>query len=104
MRDESYVIEQANEQVCRIWGRKHEDVLDKPLFDALPETAGQGLEELLEGVLTSGEPYAGKNLPVPLERDGRLETVYFDFIYVPMRDMATNAITGITVMAIDVAD
>lgn len=66
-----YVIEQANPAVCAIWGRKQTDVLGKPLFEALPEIKGQGLEELLAGVLETGNPYEGYELPVVLNRAGR---------------------------------
>src|SRR3712207_7006657 len=39
-----------------------------PLFDALPEAAGQGVEALLDRVLATGDPYVGKELPVRLAR------------------------------------
>lgn len=102
LRGQTYVIEQANTLVCEIWGRTQKQVLGLPLFKALPEVRGQGLEELLQGVLTTGESYIGKELPIKLKRSEKLETVYFDFIYVPMRDEKTGEITGITVMATDV--
>ncbi len=63
-----YVIEQANRAVCRFWGRAPEQVLGKPLFEALPEVAGQGFEQLLDGVFKTGVPYVGKELPARLAR------------------------------------
>ena len=103
LRGNDYVIEQANNLVCQIWGRTQKDVLNKPIFEALPELQGQGVDDLLQGVVDSGEPYTGKELPVSLKRSGKLETVYFDFIYVPMRDEKTEKTIGITVMAVDVS-
>ncbi len=42
----------------------------------------------------------GKEVPGELERNGRKETIYFDFIYLPIRD-DQERITGITVVATD---
>jgi PAS domain S-box-containing protein len=105
MRGPRYVIELANPLVCRIWGRRPEQVLDKPLFDALPEAAGQGVEELLDGVLTTGVPYVGTELPVRLARleGGAIEEVYFNFVYEPLRD-ARGQVWGVIVVASDVTE
>ena len=68
-----FVIEQANKLVCKIWGRTQKQVLNLPLFDALPEIVNNGIEELLQKVVDTGEPYIGKEMPVPLKRNGRSE-------------------------------
>lgn len=70
----AYRITLANPAVLTIWGRKSEDVLNKPLFEALPEIRNQGLEPLLEGVLTTGIPYVGNELLVRLDRIGQVLT------------------------------
>ena len=102
-RGKNFVIDLANPEVCRIWGRTEAAVLHKPFFEALPEAAGQGLEALLEGVLSTGVPYVGKELLVRLARadGGGLEDVYFDFVYQPMRDPA-GRVERILVVANDV--
>ena len=100
-----YVIEQANRAVCRLWGRTPEQVLGKPLFEALPEAAGQGFEQLLDGVLETGVPYVGKELPVRLARldGGGVEEVYFNFVYEPLRN-AKGEVEGVIVVATDVTE
>ena len=105
LRGPQYVIELANPLVCRIWGRRPEQVLGKPLFDALPEIVNQGLEELLAQVLTTGVPYVGRELPVRLARleGGAIEDVYFNFVYEPMRD-SEGQVEGIIVVASDVTE
>jgi PAS domain S-box-containing protein len=105
LRGPQYVIELANPLVCRIWGRRPEQVLGKPLFEALPEVVNQGLEELLAQVLTTGVPYVGRELPVRLARleGGALEDVYFNFVYEPMRD-SEGQMEGIIVVASDVTE
>jgi PAS domain S-box-containing protein len=105
MRGPRYVIELANPAVCRIWGREAGQVLGKPLFEALPEVAGQGLEELLGGVLATGVHHVGRELPVQVARlvGGGLEEVFFDFVYEPMRD-AQGRVEGLIVVATDVTE
>jgi PAS domain S-box-containing protein len=96
-----YVIELANPAVLQLWARTREQVLGKPLFEALPEIRQQGFEDLLAGVRTSGKPYVGQELPVQMDRWGRSETVYFNFVYHPLRD-AAGAINSIAVVATEV--
>ncbi len=50
-----FSVELANERMFEIWGIKSDNVLNKPIFTVLPEAKDQGLEELLEKVLTSGQ-------------------------------------------------
>ncbi|MCC3157796.1 PAS domain-containing protein [Hymenobacter sp. 15J16-1T3B] len=98
-----YHIVLANPTVCQIWAREQAQVVGRPLFEALPEVRGQGLEQLLLGVLHSGQPYVGTELPIRLLRHGRLETVYFNFVYQPQRS-AEGLTTGVLVVASDVTE
>jgi PAS domain S-box-containing protein len=98
-----HCITLANPAVCEIWARTQAQVVGLSLFEALPEVRGQGLEALLEGVLRTGQPYVGKELPIELLRHGRRETVYFNFVYQPQRNPA-GATTGILVVASDVTE
>ena len=58
-RGPRHVIELANPAVCEFWGRTSAQVLGQPLFEAMPELVGQGFEELLDGVLATGEANEG---------------------------------------------
>ena len=102
-RGPSCVIEMANPAVCAIWGRTAEQVVGKPLFEALPDAAGQGFEELLADVLATGVPYVAKERPVTLVRAGHLDTVYCNFVYQPLLDAQGNS-SGITLVATDVSE
>jgi PAS domain S-box-containing protein len=101
LEGESYVVGLANPAVLEIWARTREQVLGKPLFEAMPEIRYQGLEGLLAGVRTSGAPYVGRELPVELYRHGKREKVYFNFVYHPVRN-AAGVIADIAVVATDV--
>ena len=100
-RGPTYVIELANATVCRLWGRTPEQIVGKGLFEALPEVAGMGFEELLDGVMATGVPYVAREMPAQHDRNGHRETVYWDFVYEPMRE-ADGRITGAMVVANDV--
>ena len=102
-RGPQYIIELANPAVCALWGRTSAQALGTPLFTLLPEAAGQGFEELLDGVMTTGEPYLAEERPSFIDRNGRRETVYWNFVYQPQRD-PDGRITGITVVATEVSE
>ena len=99
----NFVIEVANPNVCAIWGRTEAQVLGKPLFEALPEAAGQGFEELLMNVMATRQPFVGKELPAIINRNGQFITVYFDFVYEPLPD-ADGRVSRILVTASDATE
>ncbi|ATB33567.1 ATP-binding protein [Melittangium boletus] len=102
-RGPELVIDVANPLICRLWGRTLEQVLGKPLMDAMPELQGQGFDEILYEVIRTGVPFVGTEIPVRLIRTaGRLpENVYFNFVYEPLRDEA-GVTEGIIVVATEV--
>ncbi|WP_460575285.1 PAS domain-containing sensor histidine kinase [Hymenobacter coalescens] len=96
-----HIIKLANQAHLELWGKTAADVLDKPLFEALPEAKGIGYEELLAGVLHTGEPYVAKELSASLTRHGQRAPVYFDFVYQPWRNVH-GAVTGVIVVATEI--
>jgi hypothetical protein len=58
---------------------------------------------MLEDVFTTGKSVAGKSGPIQLQRNGRQEQRYLDFIYQPIVD-AQGVVTGIFVEGYDVTD
>ncbi|WP_375447092.1 PAS domain S-box protein [uncultured Fibrella sp.] len=94
------VIEIGNRKMTEIWG-KDPSIAGQRLVEALPEIQNQGFIELLESVYDTGEPYWGSDIQANLNRDGKLEDVYFDFVYTPLRD-ADEAIVGVMIMAAEV--
>ena len=95
LRGPRYVIEQANAAVCVMWGRTSAQALHRPLFELLPEAAGQGFEELLDVVMATGIAFVAHELPSLIDRKGRRITAYWNFVYNPLR-APDGAITGIT--------
>ena len=100
----NHIIELANEMTCRLWERDHAAVLNRPLFDVLPELERQPFKVLLDEVFRTGEPHFGKEAPAKLRRsDGSIETVFLNFVYQPRRNVK-GEVEGILVIAFDVTD
>jgi signal transduction histidine kinase/two-component SAPR family response regulator len=100
----NHVVALANEVTCRLWDRDLTDVLNRPLFEVLPELERQPFKVLLDQVFTTGEPYFGKEAPARLRRgDGSIETRFLNFVYQPRRNVR-GEVEGIFVIAFDVTD
>ena len=79
-----------------------EQLLGRPLGEAVPELRQQGFEMLLDGVFASGETSIGRDAPAEFERPGGgPETFYFDFVYTPLREVH-GEVAGILVVGNDV--
>lgn len=97
-----HVVEIANEAMINLWGKLPEQVLNKPIFEGLPDSRDQGLEKLLNDVFTTGKAFNANEMPVNLLRFGKTETVYQNFVYEPYRD-ADGTILGILAITVDVS-
>ena len=80
-------------------------VIGRRVADALPETVDQGLIAVLDGVVKSGRPYTGRNLPLTLQStpDGPVEVRLLTFVYQPILD-DDGRVTGIFVEGTDTTD
>jgi PAS domain S-box-containing protein len=103
LRGPRHIIELANPLCCEIWGRQHQDVIGRPLFDAVPELESQVFTDVLERVLATGESHVGKETRAELGPAEPRRTIYFNFVYAPLRDLRGH-IDGVLVMAFDVTD
>ncbi|MDQ3082188.1 MAG: ATP-binding protein [Gemmatimonadota bacterium] len=103
LRGPTYVHEMANDAYYGVIGDR--EVIGKPLFEALPEVRGQGFEELLAGVVTTGEPFVGREVPVMIARTpgASLEERFVDFVYLPMTE-SDGTRSGIFVHGTDVTE
>jgi PAS domain S-box-containing protein len=101
LRGPQHIVELANAWTCRVWGRAPEDVLGRPLLEALAELDGQVFSPLLDAVMKTGEAFVGREVPARLERDGGETVVYFNFVYSPLRDLE-GKVERVLVIATDV--
>jgi PAS domain S-box-containing protein len=98
-----YVVDLINPPLCELYGKTSEELMGRPIFEALPHSKGLGFEPLLDNVRLTGESFKGTALPVPLVRNGKLETAYTNFVYEPFRE-TNEAITGVIVIATEVTE
>ena len=103
LRGPRYVVEWANPAVCAMWGRTPAQSQGTPLFELLPEVAGQGFEELLDGVLATGVAHVAHERPSLIHRAGRPDTAHWNFVYNPLRE-PDGRITGITLVVTEVTE
>ena len=98
---EDHVVLNANVLCLEFW-QKGSEVIGLPILEALPEIANQEFPKILREVYQTGTTFKGSKIKTLIEKEGVLQTYYFDFIYTPIFD--TERITGISVVAIDVTE
>lgn len=103
MMGPEFVFELVNPPMAELIGRAKEDLLYKPLFEALPEIRNNGLEAILKEVYHTGKRFEAQEFAVPLHRNGLLQKVYVNFIYEPLKNSG-NEVIGIIAAAIDVSE
>jgi PAS domain-containing protein len=103
LRGPTHVFELVNDAYRQLVG--HREVLGMPMLDALPEIRGQGFVQLLDGVLETGEPFVGRELPVRLARTPGAppQERFVDLVYLPLVE-ADGTRTGIIAHGADVTD
>ncbi|MDQ3364700.1 MAG: PAS domain-containing protein [Myxococcota bacterium] len=103
VRGPHHVFELCNEEYDKLVGGRA--LLGKSTIEALPEIAGQGFVELLDGVLRTGKPFVAKARPVMLARRGSAapELRYLDFVYQPLVE-ADGTTSGVLAHGVDVTE
>ena len=86
LRGEDFVFEYVNDAYYQLVG--HRELVGRGVLEALPEIRGQGFIELLQGVVETGEPFIGREVPVLLTRgDGQEpEQRFVDLVYYPITE------------------
>ncbi len=104
LRGPMHVFELANPPYMQIVGTER-NIIGKPIRNALPEVATQGIIQILDSVYESGVPYYGNELLVKLDPTGKgdLQDVYFNFVYQPIKN-SLQQVEGILVHAVDVTE
>lgn len=93
----------ANENYEHLIG--HQNILNKPVIEILPELKDQGLIDILNTCYWEGKTFSFNEHPVYFRKRDSLEskTHYLNFVYKPLRD-DNEDIYGIFVQAIDVTE
>ena len=85
LRGPELIFDVANLAYRQIVG--NQDILGKPLLEALPELRGQGFDDLLQDVMQTGMARVGHEALLKIDRKGtgQAEDTYWTFIYAPFR-------------------
>ena len=100
LRGKDHVYELANPPYVELIGGR--SIVGKPLRDALPEVAPV-VVPILDRVFTTGEAFYGNEFPIPVERNGVIQELCFNFVYKAVVD-PTGRIEGIAVVASEVTE
>ena len=99
LKGDDLVIETANTMLLQVWG-KDRSAIGKPLLQVLPELRGQPFPDLLHGVIKTGKAHYGYEALARLQRNGRLEDGYFNYVYAPYYE--EGRLAGVQVVANEV--
>ncbi|WP_162242736.1 PAS domain-containing protein [Dyadobacter sp. Leaf189] len=95
-------IQLVNQSIIEVWG-KGPDVVGKCYAEVLPELAGKGIYEQLDGVYRTGKTFHASNQRVDLVIEGELRRFYFKYTFTPLFDADRN-VYGVMNTAADVTD
>lgn len=101
MRGTDYRVEIANKFALEIWGRTEAQVLNIPLFEAMPELLSQGIKEFIDTVAKTGNRFETPEMPLKFIINDILEIVYINFSFEPLYD-GEGVVNGIMAIGIDV--
>jgi len=101
VRGPHHVYELANPTFCATVGRTAEQLIGRAGREVMPELVDQGVWDLLDRIRATGERYAGSAFPLMLERKGRRESGFFNWLGQPLRD-ESGEVDRILVFAVEI--
>jgi PAS domain S-box-containing protein len=93
----------VNEAYLTLVDRSRDSILGRSVRELFPEIEGQGYFEILDKVYETGETFVAKEAEVKLNRFGKMDTIYVDFIFLPMRSV-DREVDGVLFQGNDVTD
>lgn len=101
LRGKDFIVEMANNGILEMWSKTAETMINKPLFEGLPEAKEQDFDKLLTQVYTTGINHVDEECPFYKLENGIQKKIYIKFICQPFHEEEGN-ISGIVVVAHDV--
>ena len=102
LKGKDMVVTLANDSIKEMWG-KGNDMEGKKFIDILPEVKDSEFPKQLENVYNTGVTFHGHELLASLNRNGKREDNYFNFVYQPYFE-ADKTISGVTIIAYQVTE
>ena len=102
LKGKDMVVTIANDSIKEMWGKGNK-IEGKPLIEILPEIKNQEFPALLHKVYTTGIPYVSNESLARVKRNGKIEDVYFNFVYQPYYE-TEDTISGVTIIATEITE
>jgi len=104
LRGAEHRFEWVNPVYTDFVGRSAEFLAGKTVLEAVPESQGKIYMDLLDGVYRTGQPFAGHEFAIQLERgNGAVEDLYANFVFLPTRSVS-GEIDGVFAHVTDVTE
>ncbi len=103
LRGPEHIIEQANDNILKIWGRTPEEVMNLPHKAARPELKGQPIHGWLDEVYRTGKPRTNRELKLNFKAGTGLREAYVNSVYQPLYD-GQNGVPGILIIIDEVTE
>lgn len=98
-----YVVEIINEQMLRLWSTSVDEVLNKPLCEAVPDDFSRQTVEGIGQVFITGERVVINEVSFLQKRNGKSIELFTKLAYEPLRER-NGSITGIIMFVDDITD
>jgi PAS domain S-box-containing protein len=98
-----YIVELANEAMLQFLGRES-SMMGRPIIESLPEAKLQGLIDILQHVRNTGQTYQISSFPAELMINEIREVRFFDLVFKPYQQNASDAETSIFCLANNVTE
>lgn len=98
MKGKDFVIEIANRKVLEMLNKEENEIVGKPMLEVFPELAEQGIIEILNKVIETGEPFTANEMPVVIYKKDIPEVLYVNLIFEPIfsEEGAVEAIISVS--------
>jgi len=101
LKGDELSIELANPKMCQIWNKNIDDIINKPVFEAIPSLKTKGHDFIIHDAIASGEPYEINELPIDIKLNAKTKSLYVNLVYQPLKN-AKGEVDGIIAVMIEV--
>ena len=103
-KGKDFMIDTANDSLLeKIWFKKRQDVLGRPLMEVFPELATQIFPQLLKEVFETGRSHIENAAVAYIDTHSGMKKFYLDYEYAPLYN-PDKTVYGIMVTVINVTD
>ena len=102
IRAEDLVVTEVNDGYLELVGKSREQLEKRGIWDGVAEAA-EAYAPVMHRVIATGTAFHGREHELVLNRNGRDETMFIDFVYEPVTDLK-GKVASIMVVGNDVTD